>query len=69
MGEPTSRIVQAARDDSVDLIIMSSHGRTGFARTVFGSVAETVMRNAPCPVMVVRGSLQTKGADAEEEVA
>ena len=54
IGEPAARIVQAAYDEKVDLIIMSSHGRTGEARTVFGSVAETVMRLAPCPVMVVK---------------
>jgi len=56
VGDPADRIVQAATEDSIDLIIMSTHGRTGLARTVFGSVAETVMRHAPCPVMVVRPS-------------
>lgn len=66
VGEPASRIVQAAYDDSVDLIVMSSHGRTGLARTIFGSVAETVMRNAPCPVMVVKGSQNNQHEGAEE---
>ena len=67
LGESTSRIVQAAREEAVDLIIMSSHGRTGLARSVFGSVAETVMRQSPCPVMVVRGGLST-GPDGAESV-
>lgn len=66
-GEPAGRIVQAACDDSIDLIIMSSHGRTGLARTIFGSVAETVMRTAPCPVMVVRGTETPHFEGAEEE--
>ena len=70
LGEPTSRIVQAAREESVDLIIMSSHGRTGLARSVFGSVAESVMRQSSCPVMVVRGGLAAGPGGAESaEVA
>jgi nucleotide-binding universal stress UspA family protein len=66
VGEPSERIVRAAVDDGVDLIIMSTHGRTGLARTIFGSVAETVMRNAPCPVMVVRGTGRPQLEGAEE---
>ena len=66
VGEPSSRIVRAAVDDKIDLIIMSSHGRTGLARTIFGSVAETVMRTAPCPVMVVRGTYSPQFEGAEE---
>ncbi len=54
VGEPSVKICQVAEEEEVDLIIMSSHGRTGLARTVFGSVAETVMRAACCPVMVVK---------------
>lgn len=55
-AEPAPKIVEVAHYESVDLIIMSSHGRTGISRTVFGSVAETVMRNSSCPVMVVKHS-------------
>lgn len=55
-GEPALKIVEVAQAESVDLIIMSSHGRTGLSRTVFGSVAETVMRNSTCPVMVVKST-------------
>jgi nucleotide-binding universal stress UspA family protein len=48
-------IVGFARDDLTDLIVMSSHGRTGLRRLVLGSVAEQVARTAPCPVLLVRG--------------
>jgi universal stress protein A len=66
VGEACDRIVRAASEDKVDLIIMSSHGRTGVARTIFGSVAETVMRNAPCPVMIVRDVKRPQYEGAEE---
>jgi nucleotide-binding universal stress UspA family protein len=48
-------IVGFARDDATDLIVMSTHGRTGVGRLVLGSVAEAVARTAPCPVLLVRG--------------
>lgn len=71
LGEPAERIVRAAKEDGADLIIMSSHGRTGLARTVFGSVAETVMRLAHCPVMVVKAGPPFGGdeEDVNEAVA
>lgn len=47
-------IVSFARDFGTDLIVMSSHGRAGVGRFVQGSVAETVARTAPCPVLIVR---------------
>ena len=47
-------IAQYARDHAVDLIVLASHGRTGFKRAVLGSVAERVVRSAPCDVLVVR---------------
>jgi universal stress protein A len=54
-GEPWDQIVSAARDDrAVDLIVMGTHGRTGLRRALIGSVAERVVRHAPCTVMVVR---------------
>lgn len=51
-GNPVERIVEAARD--ADLVVMSTHGRTGMARFLIGSVAERVVRHAPVPVLVVR---------------
>ncbi len=47
-------IAQHARDHGVDLIVVASHGRTGLKRVVLGSVAERVVRSAPCDVLVVR---------------
>ena len=54
VGTPGAEIVKVARDWPADLIVMGSHGRGGLARLLVGSVAETVMRHAPCPVLVVR---------------
>ncbi|MGE5185396.1 MAG: universal stress protein [Acidobacteriota bacterium] len=47
------RIVDTAREGAFDLIVIGSHGRTGLARAVIGSVAENVVRHASCPVLVV----------------
>lgn len=47
-------IINRARAASVDLIVMGTHGRTGLSHLLMGSVAEKVMRGAPCPVLVVR---------------
>jgi nucleotide-binding universal stress UspA family protein len=53
-GEAASEIVQVAKDREIDLIVISSHGRTGLGRILFGSTAEAVVRHAPCPVLVVK---------------
>lgn len=50
-----AHIVETARAERTDLIVMSSHGRSGMERWVFGSVAERVLSAAPCPVLAVRG--------------
>jgi nucleotide-binding universal stress UspA family protein len=55
-GEAASEIVRVAKDQAVDLIVISSHGRTGLGRILFGSTAEAVVRHAPCPVLVVKPS-------------
>jgi nucleotide-binding universal stress UspA family protein len=55
-GDPASVIVDTAEAEDVDLIVMSTHGRTGLSRWVLGSVAVKVLRCAPCPVLVVRGT-------------
>ncbi len=63
-GDPADAILEAARESGADLIALSSHGRTGLARLVLGSVAERVVRAAPLPVLVLRaGAAQfVKGA-------
>lgn len=54
-GIPWDRIVQTLqKDPSYDLAVMGTHGRTGIKRVLLGSVAEKVVRHAPCPVLVVR---------------
>jgi nucleotide-binding universal stress UspA family protein len=53
-GTPYEEIVCLARERDVDLIVMGTHGRTGLAHALMGSVAEKVVRRAPCPVLTVR---------------
>ena len=53
-GAPDEAIVEYARDAHVDLIVIGTHGREGVAHLLMGSVAEKVVRSAPCPVLVVR---------------
>jgi nucleotide-binding universal stress UspA family protein len=59
-GYAARSIVEYASRLGVDLIVMGSHGRTGIAHVLLGSVAEAVVRTAPCPVLTVRG--QAKNA-------
>jgi nucleotide-binding universal stress UspA family protein len=49
------RIVRAARSQGAEMIVIGTHGRTGFARFVLGSVASRVVSHAKCPVLTVRG--------------
>lgn len=53
VGHPPDRIVSVARDDGFDLIVMGTLGRTGRPLTLVGSVAESVVRTASCPVLTV----------------
>jgi nucleotide-binding universal stress UspA family protein len=53
-GEPAETILAYAEEMNADLIAMCTHGRTGLARWAYGSVAEKVLRHAPCPVLLVR---------------
>ncbi len=53
-GTTFLEIIQAARDEGVDMIVMGTHGRTGLAHVLIGSVAERVVREAPCPVLTVK---------------
>jgi universal stress protein A len=53
MGSPASAIVSFAEQYDIDYIVMPTHGRTGLNRLLMGSVAEAVVRKAPCPVLTV----------------
>ena len=54
VGNPSSEIIDYAASQNIDLIVISSHGRTGLSRFLLGSVTERVVRFAPCPVLVLR---------------
>lgn len=54
VGQPADTIVRIAQERDVDLIVMSTHGRTGLQHVLLGSVAEKVVRLAPCAVMTVK---------------
>src|SRR6516162_9835264 len=53
-GTPFYEIIQFAKEAAIDLIIMGTHGHTGLAHVLLGSVTEKVVRKAPCPVLTVR---------------
>lgn len=53
-GDPATEIVRFAREGGFELIVMGTHGRTGVERQLLGSVAEKVLRDAPCSVLVVK---------------
>jgi nucleotide-binding universal stress UspA family protein len=54
VGDPAASILVAAVDVDADLIVVGTHGRSGFSRFIEGSVAEAVTRRAPCPVLAIR---------------
>jgi nucleotide-binding universal stress UspA family protein len=53
-GHPGAAIVEAARANGADVIVMATHGRSGLGRALLGSVADHVVRHATCPVLLVR---------------
>jgi nucleotide-binding universal stress UspA family protein len=57
-------IVEYAKAGNTDLIVMGTHGRTGLAHVFIGSVAERVVRTAPCPVLTIGGASVTHDAHA-----
>lgn len=54
VGEAGAEVVRFAADEHVDLIVASTHGRTGLARILLGSVAEYIVRHSPCSVLIVK---------------
>jgi nucleotide-binding universal stress UspA family protein len=53
-GNPWSVICQYAKDAEIDLLVISTHGRTGLRHVLIGSTAERIVQHAPCPVLVVK---------------
>jgi len=54
VGSPANKILEIAKNEKIDLIIMGTHGRHGLERTIFGSVADKIVQAAPCPVVAIR---------------
>ena len=61
-GTPDKNIVEEAKKEGVDLIVMSTHGRTGLSHVLLGSVTEKVVRHAPCPVLSIRPQIEEASA-------
>jgi hypothetical protein len=59
-GDAVTEILRVAEEAPADLIVLGTHGRTGLARLLMGSVAEQVVRRAPCPVLTVKAPLEGK---------
>ena len=53
-GNPSAEIVKFAKEETIDLIVMATHGRSGVEHLLMGSVAEKILRKSPCPVMTVK---------------
>jgi nucleotide-binding universal stress UspA family protein len=63
-GDPVTEILRVAREVNCDLLVLGTHGRKGLGRLLMGSVAEQVLRRAPCPVVTVKAPLaQEKRAE------
>ena len=58
MGDPASEIVRIAGEEGAEMIVLGTHGRSGMSRMLMGSVAEAVVRRAPCPVLVYRATAE-----------
>ena len=69
LGSPTEEIFGAAIAYGTDLIVMGTHGRTGLPHLLLGSIAERVIRTAPCPVLAVRPQAVPIPVESEADVA
>lgn len=68
-GDPVTEILRVAEEARADLIVMGTHGRTGLGRLVMGSVAEQVLRRAPCPVLTLKAPIAVSPSRAGEPAA
>jgi nucleotide-binding universal stress UspA family protein len=62
LGTPENNIVEEAKKDGMDLIVISTHGRTGLSHILVGSVTEKIVRHAPCPVLSIHPEIPKKAA-------
>lgn len=70
-GNPFEKILDAAKDHRIDLIVLATHGRTGVKRLLIGNVAEKVVRHAPCPVLTLKPRVvksKTAGTKSKKSV-
>jgi len=65
IGIPSEQIARLAAEECIDLIVMGTHGWTGFRHMVLGSVADNVLRTAGCPVLIVRSSAHEPPGSSE----
>lgn len=65
-GKPFVEIIETAKEENADLIIIATHGHTGVEHILFGSTAEKVVRKAPCPVLTLREPI--KGFNYKDEI-
>lgn len=68
-GRPDKNIVEEANKEGTDLIVISTHGRTGLSHMLVGSVTEKVVRHAPCPVLSIHPQPEEKAAQKAAAVA
>ena len=66
-GSPVEGIVDYAREHRIDLIVIATHGRTGLGHVLLGSVAERIVREAPCPVLTIRDRDHTPAVRGVDE--
>jgi len=59
IGSPADDLVNYAKENEIDLVVMGTHGRTGLSRLLMGSVAEGVVRRSPCPVLTIKQPTET----------
>ncbi|MBC8146175.1 MAG: universal stress protein [bacterium] len=57
-GRASSAIIEYATDHGIDLVVLATHGRAGLEHLIFGSTAERVVRESPCPVLTIRPAQQ-----------
>jgi nucleotide-binding universal stress UspA family protein len=69
MGDPCEAILKTAAAGHHDMIVMGTHGRTGLSHLFLGSVAERVVRRAPCPVLTIRSSDVARAERSEDEAS